>query len=255
MRESSYDVFVSYAQEDLPSARTIHEALRAAGVKSWFAPEGIPAASRYGEILFDAIEASRILLLVFTPATNQSGMVDREVGLAGSLGIPILPVRVGRGEPSKSLRFFIGTHNWFEVVGSLQDSLSALVDAVRASLDRESSPPLPTVGLLRRSLVVFSTMTQITEIWATERGLELYLYDLKAGEARRQLAFSPKEIRAILDADDIEVKPRSRYKTCGVFRIGECGRWLYDKSLYPDPTILHSALRSLMETAIQSRPD
>jgi hypothetical protein len=243
-----HKVFLSFATDDASQADSIRQTLEDAGVQCWFAPRDILASRRYGEALLDAIESCRLLLLVFTPHVNDSNMVDREVGLAAGMGIPILPVRAAAGEPSRSLRFFIGTHNWFEASdGPLSESLPALVRVVQRLLVEAGPDRIQSAGTPARHLVVFSTASQATELWVTERGLELYLFDFKAGEAQRQWLMPPDTLRGVLEADDIGVKDTSRYKNCGVFAVGTHKRWLYSKKLFPDTARLRAALRALVK--------
>lgn len=251
-RQSLHDVFVCYASKDEASARMIHEALSGAGVRSWFAPADIQIGIRFGEALFEAIEGAEVLLLVFSPEANQSNMVDREVGLAGGMGIPILPVRISSGEPSKSLRFFIGTHNWFDAsTGALEDRLPKLVQSVEVLLKHTAPATGEQAEAMVRNLVVFSTTTQITELWTSRRGLELYLYDIEDGAAQRRWTLPPGKLSGILEKGQIEAQPTSKYEDCGLFAIGAYRWWLYSKVLHPSPERLRAELTSLASAALR----
>ncbi len=241
-------VFVSYEHNDQAIADSIVRELGVAGIKCWIAHRDMPGAIPFGEGLLDAIEASRLLLMIFSPYSNKSPMVDREVAFAATQGIPIFPVKVASAEISRNLKFLIGTHNWFDASsGQLSDHFPKLISAVHRLLSHPGMDKGSQGRNAVRHLVVFSTKSQATELWLTTAGLECYLFDFAAGESLRQWTLSKNQLMAVLKTDDIIVSSKSRYEDCGVFGIGETKRWLYSKDLFPEESELRKALLSLVQ--------
>ena len=138
-------VFVCHASRDAGMAQRVVASLEAAGVPCWIAPRDIDAGESYTGAILDGLEAAPALVLVFSAATNDSPHVTRELESAVGSGIPIVPVRLEPVEPSRDLRYFIGTSQWLETGGIAADQWeSPLVRAVRRAVgERARRPPPP----------------------------------------------------------------------------------------------------------------
>lgn len=88
------DVFVSYASSNESIVREKLEPLRARSVQFWFAPDlnTIPGGADYAEKIETAIARSKVLLLMATEHAFRSRHVLREVELAVSRNIPVIPL-------------------------------------------------------------------------------------------------------------------------------------------------------------------
>jgi hypothetical protein len=95
---------------------------------------GIP----YGEAIIEAIESSRMMVLVFSARANNSPQVMREVERAVSKGIPIIPLRIEQVPPSKSLEYFISASHWLDALTPpLEKHLQSLAQTVHLLLVRQ----------------------------------------------------------------------------------------------------------------------
>ncbi len=128
-------VFVCHASRDAGMAQRVVAALEAAGVPCWIAPRDIDPGESYAQAILDGLEAAPALVLVFSAATNESPHVTRELESAVGSGTPIVPVRLEQVEPSRDLRYFIGTSQWLETAGDAAEQWeSPLVRAVRRAV-------------------------------------------------------------------------------------------------------------------------
>ncbi|MGA2060583.1 MAG: toll/interleukin-1 receptor domain-containing protein [Thermoguttaceae bacterium] len=144
----AYDVFISYSLKDADVARNICQRLESSGIVCWIAPRNIEPGIPYGEAIIQGIEQSRSLLLVFSVAANNSPQVLREIERAVSKSKPLLTVRVEDQQPTASLEFFLSSHHWFDLIPDDDPNLlSALVQAVRRSLSRQSNTMVATTGM------------------------------------------------------------------------------------------------------------
>src|SRR5207245_4897869 len=88
------------------------------------APRDVLAASPYGEALIEAINESRVLVLVFSSHSNDSPQVMREVERAVSKGILILPFRIEDVQLCKEMEYYISTPHCLDALtGPLEEHL------------------------------------------------------------------------------------------------------------------------------------
>ena len=68
----AHDVFISYSSKDKPTADAVCAMLESRGVRCWVAPRDILPGVEYAEALVDALQQSRLMVLVFSSGSNQS---------------------------------------------------------------------------------------------------------------------------------------------------------------------------------------
>ncbi|HLY58346.1 MAG TPA: tetratricopeptide repeat protein [Stellaceae bacterium] len=110
----TYDVFVSYASEDLAIAERLVGALEADGLCCWLAHRDIQPGSDWGESIIAGIAASRFFVLVLSAAANRSAHVRREVDRAASRGLRIIPFRIEPVKPAQALEYFLTAAHWLD---------------------------------------------------------------------------------------------------------------------------------------------
>jgi len=138
----AHDVFVSHSVKDKLVADAIVTRLEAESVRCWVAPRNVVPGADWGESIVDAIESSRIMILIFSRNANASPQIKREVERAVDKGVYIIPFRVDDIEPTKSLEYFISTSQWMDAFPPpLERHLETLARTVKAIL--AGAPPLP----------------------------------------------------------------------------------------------------------------
>src|SRR3712207_5287192 len=70
-----FDVFISYSSADRHAADAICAALEAKRWRCWIAPRNVLPGSDWGAAIVDAIEQSRLMVLVYSSSANQSQQV------------------------------------------------------------------------------------------------------------------------------------------------------------------------------------
>lgn len=134
----AHDVFISYATEDRAIADEVCGILEQRGVSCWIAPRDVLPGTKYAEAILDAIESSRVFVLVLTRESNESPHVLREVERAVSKDIAFMPLRVGRFRLSRALEFLISAHQWLEAASPPTSvEISTLGDRVAALLSQK----------------------------------------------------------------------------------------------------------------------
>ncbi len=162
------DVFISHAGDDASVAIEVCALLEARGLKCWMAPRDVAAGSVWDEAILDAIETSRVFLLILSRSANQSQFVKNEVNRAFSQSKPIVTFRLEDVAPGRSLELYLARHHWTDAfppplstkVETLATSITALLDtgATSTTATTVSVAPSATQSLASRLLARLSAM-------------------------------------------------------------------------------------------------
>ena len=140
----AHDLFVSYSQPDRQAAFALVERLEARGISVWIAPRDVSPAADWAAEIIDAITSARLMLLVFSGSSNDSGQVRREVERAVHKQLPILPFRLENVLPSKSLEYFLSTQHWMDAFPPpLDPHIDRLCDYLDSALGRKAPEDRP----------------------------------------------------------------------------------------------------------------
>lgn len=148
-----YDVFISHSSKDGALAQAICASIESRGMRCWIAPRDIEPGEDWPTAIVSAIDNSCILILLLSRHSNVSAQVKRELERAGSLDMPIIPVRAEVVTPAPALAFFINTAQWLDIPAKpSRDSLEPLITrAQRLAAKRraEPKPATPSTSMLR----------------------------------------------------------------------------------------------------------
>ena len=101
----SAEVFVSYARTDRDRVIGLVARLRSAGIGVWVDEGGIHGATLWGQEIVDAIDASKVMLLMISDSSINSDNVVKELSIASEDKKPILPVYLHSAEIPRSMRY------------------------------------------------------------------------------------------------------------------------------------------------------
>jgi TolB-like protein/Tfp pilus assembly protein PilF len=133
-------VFISHSSKDREIADAICRHLESMGVSCWIAPRDIEPGADWTQGILQGIASSRLFVLVFSRHANDSEHVQREVGRACSLHLPVLPFRTEAVEPRNRLEYFLQTVHWFDATTApLERHLPVLAERVEALLYGKSA--------------------------------------------------------------------------------------------------------------------
>lgn len=136
----AHEVFISYASEDKLTADAACTRLEARGIQCWLAPRDVMPGKPYGEAIIDAIDGSRVLVLILSSHSNRSAHIPKEAERAVSNGIAIIPLRIENVLPSRSLQYFIGSVHWLDAFTESPDKhLENLAATVQKLLQDEKT--------------------------------------------------------------------------------------------------------------------
>lgn len=145
----AHDVFVSHSAKDRVVAEKIVASLEAESIRCWVAPRDVIPGADWGESIIDAIESSRIMVLIFSRNADGSSQIKREVERAVDKDVYTIPFRIEDIEPTRSLEYFISSSQWMDAfTPPLEQHFDKLARTVKAILTR---PPVGVRARPRRS--------------------------------------------------------------------------------------------------------
>ncbi len=118
----AHDVFISYSSRNKPIADAICAGLEAEKLRCWIAPRDVLPGQNYGESIVHAIAGCRVMVLVFSEATNVSQAVIREAERAMHNSKPIIPFRIEDTPMSPGLEFFLASCHWLDAIHPPMDA-------------------------------------------------------------------------------------------------------------------------------------
>lgn len=107
-------IFISYSSQDKEIATALCAHLEQSNLNCWMAPRDIAPGKSYAAAIVDAINQSKIMVLVFSEHANNSDHVLNEVERAFNKKITIIPFRITDTIPSSSMEYFLSLKHWLD---------------------------------------------------------------------------------------------------------------------------------------------
>lgn len=111
-------IFISHSSKNMEAASKICEKLEAQRYSCFFAPRDIHSGYEYAEEIINGIDSSDVILLLMSQSANESPHVLREIERAVSKKKPIIVYKLEEVTLSKSMEYFLMTHQWVSADGS-----------------------------------------------------------------------------------------------------------------------------------------
>ena len=128
-------IFISHASQNAAEASAVCRLLEERGTRCFIAPRDIRTGKEYAEEIVNGLDGSAAVLLLMSEAANRSPHVLREVERAVSKSIPILVYKLEEVALSKSMEYFLMTHQW---VGSQDEDGYARILSFAADLQKQA---------------------------------------------------------------------------------------------------------------------
>lgn len=140
-KEEIMHIFISHSSKDAEIAADLCERLERNGSKCFIAPRDIRSGREYAEELLNGIDHSAAVILLMSENANHSPHVLREVERAVSKSIPILVYKLEEVALTKSMEYFLMTHQWVNAKNdeNYTDILRFVNDLGKQSLSPETT--------------------------------------------------------------------------------------------------------------------
>ena len=137
----AHDVFISYATSDKAVADAVCSQLESIHrIRCWIAPRDVTPGASWAESIIDALDGSKIMVLIFSSNANASMQIEREVERAVHKGIHIIPLRIENTIPTKTLEYFISAPHWLDALSvPLELHITKLAAGVKALLSKHGA--------------------------------------------------------------------------------------------------------------------
>ena len=133
---AKHDAFICFSSKDEAIALRVVEFLESRRVKCWISARDVEPGQNYQESIVNALEAARIVVFMFSENSNQSGEIRKELSLAGSGNVTVIPLRLTPVMPGTALRYELATRQWINAFPNLEDAFGKLLASVRDALRR-----------------------------------------------------------------------------------------------------------------------
>jgi hypothetical protein len=110
----AHGIFISYAPKDKSTADIVVSWLERNRINCWIAPRDLRSGIDWGTAIVEAIQGSKVVVIIFSENANNSKQVMREVELAITKGLDVIPFRVEDINPSGLLSYFLSTTHWID---------------------------------------------------------------------------------------------------------------------------------------------
>lgn len=145
--QRAHQVFISYSSPDRVVANDLCTYLEGQGITCWIAPRDVVPGANFPGSIIDAIDTSKIMVLIFSKSSNDSPHVFRELTRAVTQKILLIPFRIDEILPSKNMDYLINVAQWLDgFPPPPQQHFGTLLETLKAHLasqpdrDRTTEP-------------------------------------------------------------------------------------------------------------------
>ena len=134
----AHDVFISYSTKDKHIADAVCAKLEEQKIRCWIAPRDIPAGQNFAASIINAINDSRVFVLLWSASANASEHILNEINQAFDQGITIIPFRIQDVQPTPEMRYYFGRTHWLDALTPpLEKHIQTLSETIQALLSRQ----------------------------------------------------------------------------------------------------------------------
>lgn len=138
-------IFISHSSKNAEIAMNICNTLESNGFECFIAPRNIRSGYEYAAELINGIDKSDLLLLLLSKEANSSPHILREIERSVSKSIPIIVYKLEDFTLSKSLEYYLMTHQWLDYkndnyeillkcINDLKDNTSTAINAANINI-------------------------------------------------------------------------------------------------------------------------
>lgn len=130
-----YDVFISYSSDDQKVVEGLCAYLEERKIRCFVAYRDIPRGVVWAKAIVEALDYSRMMVVVFSENFNKSEQVDREIEIASEDKKPILTFRIADEAFKGAKKYYLKNLNWIDafphpetLFGSVAENVAKLLD-------------------------------------------------------------------------------------------------------------------------------
>ena len=125
-----YDIFISYSSKDQKVVEAMCAYLEQHKIRCFVAYRDIPKGVVWARAIVEALDESKMMVVVFSEEFNLSDQVDREIELASEDKKPILTFRISDAMFSGAKKYYLKNINWIDAFPHPESVFDALLDNI-----------------------------------------------------------------------------------------------------------------------------
>lgn len=130
MERNKYDVFISYSSKNQKVVEAMCAYLEQHKVRCFVAYRDIPKGVVWAKAIVEALDESKMMVVVFSEEFNMSDQVDREIELASEDKKPILTFRISNTMFKGAKKYYLKNINWIDAFPNPENLFDTLLDNV-----------------------------------------------------------------------------------------------------------------------------
>lgn len=140
---TAHKVFICYSSQDEAKGRILLEFIEARALKCWISSRDVLPGHNYQESIVEAIQNAGVVVFLFSDSSNKTSEVRKELSLASTFDVPVIPVRLSSSALNPALRYELATRQWIDAFSRLEDALPQVVAAIRETLQETDAAEKP----------------------------------------------------------------------------------------------------------------
>ena len=133
-----HKIYISHAEQDEELAKLVCSALEAASLKCWIAARNLRSNRDRKAAVKEAINASRIVIVVYTENANRASEMPSELNFATNARVKIIPFMMDDTPPVGIMQYYLSDTQWLEADNPPKnEQINNLVTTVSLLLESE----------------------------------------------------------------------------------------------------------------------
>lgn len=129
-----YDVFISYSSHDQKIVEGLSAYLEHHKIRCFVAYRDIPRGVVWARAIVEALDESRMMVVVFSENFNNSDQVDREIEIASEDKKPILTFRISDDAFKGAKKYYLKNLNWIDAFPNPEEVFGCVAENVASLL-------------------------------------------------------------------------------------------------------------------------
>lgn len=125
-----YDVFISYSSHDQKIVEGLCAYLEQYRIRCFVAYRDIPRSKPWPPYIPEALNESRMMVVVFSGNFNRSEEVDRELTIASKKKKPILTFRLSDEEFKGTKEYYLSNINWIDAFPNPENAFGNITESI-----------------------------------------------------------------------------------------------------------------------------
>ncbi len=128
-----FDIFLSYSRVDQAVADEFFKAASKRGLTLWY-DQLLQGGEDWRDGIVKALSQSKVLVILFSDASNSSIQLIKELAVADSVGKTVIPVLIENTEPKGAYLYELAARNWIRLYPNPIHKMDELVSTIEVHL-------------------------------------------------------------------------------------------------------------------------